>query len=97
MKRVLQREAGREPLPPEGPFGVTPAYDQYYPEAHRLSFKMDHVEYNSDLVQALSAEAFELRRVPHDHVHRPLGKEELVQPVVGDLGQSNCTAKKNKG
>lgn len=48
---------------------------------------------NSYLVEVLPPQAFELSRVRHDHVHRPLSEEILVQAVVGDLGNGNSTAK----
>ena len=46
----------------------------------------------TDLVKVLSTQAFEFGSVPHDPVHRPLGKEELMQAVVGDLGNGGITA-----
>ena len=39
----------------------------------------------TNLVKGLSTQAFESGGVPHDHIHCPLGKEELMQAVVGDL------------
>ena len=51
----------------------------------------------TDLVKGLSAKAFESGGVPHDHVYRPLGKEELMQAVVGDLGNGDGTGRGLRG
>ena len=45
----------------------------------------------TDLVELLPAEAFEPGGIEYDHVHRPLGEEELMQPVVGDLENGRRT------
>ena len=48
-------------------------------------------KHETNMIQALAAQAFELGRVPHDEVDRPLSKEELMQPVVCYLGNDNNT------
>lgn len=49
-------------------------------------------QHGTNLVKVLPAQAFEMGGVRHNHVHRPLGQEELVQAVVGDLGNGHSTA-----